>query len=167
MPDAANLRSIVGPIMRLAFSIEKIADRKLRRELGFGVAQFRMLMVIRRGAAVRQCDIAEYWGVAEASVSRQIEALRESGLVAPRPGRKDHRERMLELTPKGLATVERALAAMETELGDPLSSVTARERAKLAAGLQKLLAAFQEGCKETAHGRHHDAKRPEGRGESH
>lgn len=162
-----NLRSIVGPIMRLAFSIEKVADRKLRRDLGLGVSQFRMLMVIRRGVAVRQRDIAEYWGVAEASVSRQIETLREKGFVAHRRAQKNRREHTLELTPRGLALVERALAAMESELDGFVSAVPARRRAGLASGLRTLLAAFQESCGDPAHGRHHDEKRTGKHGETH
>jgi DNA-binding MarR family transcriptional regulator len=143
-----GIRAVVQPIMRLAFSIEKIADRKLRAERGLTISQFRMLMVVRKMKVASQRDIAEFWGVAEASVSRQMEPLIALKLIERKRDPGNRRANALALTARGKEALDAALDALDAELEAAFAEFPKEARPALAEALMRLHDAFQHGCED-------------------
>lgn len=148
MRKTIGIRAVLQPIMRLAFSIEKIADRTLRAKVNLTFAMFRMLLVIAKHPQANQRDIAAFWGVAEASVSRQIESLRRRKFIARVPIPGNRRSHAFVLTPSGARLIGRGVAAIDAELEAAFRSLPPTARRRLGAELQRLVASFDAafGC---------------------
>ncbi len=148
MRKTPGIRAVLQPVMRLAFSIEKIADRTLRAKIGLTFAMFRMLLVINKHPRANQRDIAAFWGVAEASVSRQIDSLRRKKLIAASPVPGNRRSHAFVLTPSGSRLIGRGVAAIDGELESAFRDFPPPARQRLAAELARLVASFDaaSGC---------------------
>ncbi len=142
MPKTSGIRAVLQPIMRLAFTIEKAADRALRARTGLTFSMFRMLVVLSKHPHANQRDIAAFWGVAEASVSRQIETLRRKKLISRVPNPANRRSHAFALTGAGRRTLARSASAIERGLDPAFGGITAAARDRLAAGLLELVGSF-------------------------
>ncbi len=83
-------------------------------ELGLGRAHHRALHFIGRNPAIAVTDLLGILRITKQSLARVLTALMEQGYVAQTPGRADRRQRLLTLTPKGLA-LERRLFERQRE----------------------------------------------------
>jgi DNA-binding MarR family transcriptional regulator len=78
------------------------SDQVLQEQLGIGMSQFRLLMILlQRKHGVQQRTLADYLGQTEASVSRQIKLLLEKGMVAVEVNPDNRREHITIATAKG------------------------------------------------------------------
>jgi DNA-binding MarR family transcriptional regulator len=77
-----------------------------------------------------------------ASVTHRVDRLERAGLVRRVPDAADRRSVCVELTPEGLALVERAIEAHAAAEENAVSGLTAAERKELARLLRKLLLTF-------------------------
>ena len=102
-------RETFQPVIGLVLIFKKIADRTLKPKLSITTAQFRILMAIQFHPYLSQQAIAEFWGVTEASASRQIEILDNKGLISKAHNPENHRKYILKLTKKGKLEIKRAL----------------------------------------------------------
>jgi len=100
------------PILSIVLIFKKIADRVLRSELDITMAQFRILVAIQHGSDLSQQKIAEFWGMTEASASRQVDILGRSGLISKTRDPRDSRKHVLKLTKKGLEDIKLASRLM-------------------------------------------------------
>ena len=73
------------------------------------------------------------------AMTNRLDRLEEMGLVRRRPDPEDRRGRLVELTPKGRALVDKAVVEHLTNEDRLLSGLSAAERTKLADLLRKLL----------------------------
>lgn len=78
-------------------------------EYGFGRAHHRVIYFVGRHPAIAVSDLLAILKITKQSLSRVLNQLVNAGLVAVRPGEKDRRQRLLELTEKGVA-LERRLS---------------------------------------------------------
>ena len=83
-------------------------DRILEK-LDFGRAHHRAVHFINRSPGTTVSNLLAILGVTKQSLNRVLRSLIEDGLVEPRVGKVDRRERHLYLTPKGVA-LERQLS---------------------------------------------------------
>ena len=98
----------------------------LLAELGLGRAHHRALHFIGRTPGMTVGDLIAILRITKQSLARVLGELIESGFVAQAPGRQDRRQRLLSLTPPGLALERRLfdsqrerLAAAYREAGGP------------------------------------------------
>ena len=77
-------------------------------ELGFGRAHHRVLHFVGRSPGITVSDLLGILRITKQSLSRVLSVLLEQGYVAQAQGRADRRQRLLTLTPAGLA-LERKL----------------------------------------------------------
>ena len=89
------------------------ADMALE-ELGFGRAHHRVLHFVGRSPGITVSDLLGILRITKQSLSRVLSVLLEQGYVAQTQGRADRRQRLLTLTPAGLA-LERKLYERQRE----------------------------------------------------
>lgn len=82
-------------------------DRDLG-QMGLGRAHHRALYFIARKPGLTVSDLLSLLAITKQSLGRVLNELGERGLVETRPGERDRRQRLLNLTPEG--------AKLETEL---------------------------------------------------
>ncbi len=82
------------------------ADRILE-ELGMGRAHHRVLHFVGRRQGITVGELLAILSITKQSLGRVLTPLVEEGYVLQSPGRSDRRQRLLSLTPKGLALEQR------------------------------------------------------------
>ena len=125
-------------------------------ELDYGRAHHRALHFIHRTPGLTVSTLLEMLGVTKQSLNRVLRALVEDGLVESRVGRRDRRERLLHLTPRG-AELERRLSEAQR------SRMRAAYRAagpQAVAGFRQVLEAMMDADARQAF--HHIADWPSG-----
>ena len=91
------------------------AADKLLDELGLGRAHHRALHFIGRGPGMTVGDLLGILRITKQSLARVLSALINQGYVQQLPGRSDRRQRLLSLTPAGVA-LERRLFDRQREV---------------------------------------------------
>lgn len=125
-------------VQHLSSVIGKQSDQVLQEQLGIGLSQYRILMVLEWNPRVQQKVVAENLGQTEASVSRQIKVLTAKGLLVSRPDAKNKRKHITLPTPLGAQITEAATAILRRSLGPDFASMGEDQLLQLVASLQKL-----------------------------
>ena len=103
--NVVPIASVIQPLMKLRAKLDRIINLTLHKEMGFGASQFRILMALSIRPTITQKEIAEFWDVTEAAVSRQVSLLENRGWVKRKP--------TMTITPLGVVTLEKARGIME------------------------------------------------------
>jgi DNA-binding MarR family transcriptional regulator len=111
-------------------------------DVGMGSVQVRFLSHIAQHGRISQADLARATQTDPALTGRALQGMLERGVIRRERSKKDRREYLLELGPKGresLAEVERARARLAQRLVRPLDD---RDLADFERISRKLIAAF-------------------------
>ncbi len=135
----------MGPTNNLTYLVEhlsavigKQSDQVLQEQLGIGLSQFKILMVLEWNPRVQQQTIAMSLGQTEASISRQIKLLESKALVSARPDPQNRRKHITVPTTLGMQITEAASSIMRRSFGPEYSSIGEDKLIQLIAGLQNL-----------------------------
>jgi len=135
----------MGPTNNLSYLIEhlsavmgKQADQVLQEQLGIGLSQFKILMVVEWSPRVQQKVIADSLGQTEASISRQVKILIQKGLVVSKTDPNNRRRHIIASTPLGMQITEAATAILRRNFGPEYASLGEDQLMQLIAGLQNL-----------------------------
>ena len=113
--DAADMQPInqAGYLLEhLSNMLARQSDQVLQEQLGVGLSQYKIMMVVQWNPKVQQRKLAQALGQTEASVSRQVKLLLEKGLIATRVNPAERREHITEITARGLKLAHAAREAM-------------------------------------------------------
>lgn len=99
-------------LQHTAFSLARQSDQVLQEQLGVGLSQFKLMMVLRWNPSVQQRQIADALGQTEASISRQIKIMHEQGLLQTTISPQNRREHITTLTAKGVRMTQEALKVL-------------------------------------------------------
>ena len=138
MEKNLKIREVIQPIFILTLYLQKIADRALRLKMNLTISQFRMLMAINHHSGLSQKHIADFWGMEEASVSRQIGILAKKKIISIKAGPASKREHALSLTPSGKKLIEKALLVIEKQSEEIFKDVSQEQREGLSVLLEQL-----------------------------
>lgn len=83
-------------------------------EYGFGRAHHRVIYFVGRHAGITVSDLLDILRITKQSLGRVLGQLVLDGFIVQRPGLRDRRQRLLELTEKG-ATLERRLTGRQAD----------------------------------------------------
>jgi DNA-binding MarR family transcriptional regulator len=83
-------------------------------KIGFGRAHHRVIYFIGRNPAITVSELLSILRITKQSLSRVLGELVRQGFVAQRPGARDRRQRLLELTEKGIE-LERQLSETQRQ----------------------------------------------------
>ena len=122
----------------LAAVMGKQSDQILREQLGIGLSQYKILMVLEWSPRIGQRAIATSLGQSEASISRQIQLLQAKGLLASRPDPRNRRKNITAPTPMGMQLTEAATNILRRSFGPEFAHLGEDHLLQLVAQLQAL-----------------------------
>jgi DNA-binding MarR family transcriptional regulator len=105
---------------------------------GMSRTQLSVLTTLRDGGAARITELAEAERVAQPSMTVLVSRLERQGWAKRRPDPVDGRAVVVEITPAGVAELDRMTAARADLLARRLEELTPKEQAALAAALPAL-----------------------------
>ncbi|WP_214415335.1 MarR family winged helix-turn-helix transcriptional regulator [Sphaerisporangium fuscum] len=101
----------LGVLFRRSRSMSAEMGRQVHPELEPGA--YGILVRIDEAAPARPSDLAAYFGVGKATISRQLKVLEELGLIGRQPDPLDGRAHLLALTEEGRTRLEGARLARQ------------------------------------------------------
>lgn len=123
---------------KLPIVMEKFEENLLQEQYNLTFSQFRVLLAIGK-EEVCQSEVATFWSVTDAAISRQIEPLVQDGLIERTPDPGSRRKNKLKLTPNGLRKLKLARDYIDEQYEALYDVLSKEERFQLAKQLQKLL----------------------------
>lgn len=126
-------------LQKLSFVLAKQSDQVLQEQLGIGFSQFKILMVLGWNPSVRQRHIAEKLGQTEAAISRQIQLLKDDGLLTVKVNPENRREHITAPTAKGEKLCEKAMELLNNYHAPMFARLSDRQRERLHEYLSTML----------------------------
>ena len=109
----SNPQTAIGYLLQhVASVLGRQLDQALQEQLGIGMSQFRILMILQHHPEIRQRQLADHLAQTEASISRQIKLLHQKDMLTTRINPANKREHISEPTAKGLRITEAAQKVM-------------------------------------------------------
>jgi DNA-binding MarR family transcriptional regulator len=130
-------------LQRLAFCLARQSDQVLQEQLGIGLSQFKILMVLQWKPNVQQKKIADGLGQTEAAISRQIKLLQKSGLLNITISPENRREHIARLTPKGVRMTDKALEVLNNYHAPMFERLSEKQKTQL---LESLNIMYDHAC---------------------
>ncbi len=137
-------------LQHVAFSLARQSDQVLQEQLGFGLSQYKIMMVLQWNPNVQQRHIADSLGQTEASISRQIKLMHEQGLLQTTISPQNRREHITTLTAKGLRMTEEARNVLARYHAPTFEALGEKQVAQL---VEMLTTLHRETCKGDRPGR--------------
>ena len=140
--------SAMGPLGRLA-RLRTHLSREIDAVLaghGLNSSTFDVLATLRRSGApyrLSPSDLMATMMVTSGTMTNRIDQLEKQGLVERLPNPDDRRGLIVALTPKGLALVDKAVAAHVANQDRLMAALTVEERQTFDALLRRHLSAFE------------------------
>lgn len=135
----------MGPTNNLAYLVQHLAavtskqsDQLLQEQLGIGLSQYKILMMLEWNPRVQQKTLADSLGQTEASISRQVKLLQKKGLISVRQDKDNRRKHITMPTPIGMQMTEAAAAILRRSFGPEFASLGEDQLAQLINNLHRL-----------------------------
>lgn len=125
-------------VQHLAAIIAKQSEQILQEQLGIGLSQYKILMVLEWNPRVQQRSIADSLGQTEASISRQIKILINKNLLVSRRDPGNRRKHLTAPTPLGMQLTEAASDILRRNFTPEFARMGDDQLMQLIAGLQRL-----------------------------
>lgn len=125
-------------IHHLAAVMGKQTEQVLQEQLGVGLSQYKILMVLEWNPRIGQKAIADSLGQTEAAVSRQIKLLKSKNLLATKPDPGNRRKHITTPTPLGMQLTEAADGILRRSQGADFAKLGDDQLTRLSTGLQQL-----------------------------
>ncbi|WP_237321197.1 MarR family transcriptional regulator [Streptomyces sp. JJ36] len=129
-PEYLDLERELAVLLRRARASSGELAREVHPDLEPGA--YGLLVRLEDAGPQRATALAAYFGVGKATMSRQLRALEELGLIARTPDPEDGRAWLIELTPGGRTRFSRVRAARRAEYARRLAAWDPDEIAELA-----------------------------------
>ncbi|HSX43812.1 MAG TPA: MarR family winged helix-turn-helix transcriptional regulator [Candidatus Saccharimonadales bacterium] len=130
-------------IQRLSFCLARQSDQVLQEQLGIGLSQFKILMVLGWHSNVQQRHIADKLGQTEASISRQIKLLKDKGLLTTEISPQNRREHITKPTAKGQRLSDKALEVLNDYHSPMFAKLSEKQQKEL---LENLTTLYDYAC---------------------
>jgi MarR family 2-MHQ and catechol resistance regulon transcriptional repressor len=108
------------------------------REAGMCLTDFVALEALLHKGPLMITEIQNKVGLASGSMTAAVDRLEEKGFIRRKPSSSDRRAKLLELTPKGRATVKRVFEHHAAMLESAMKVLSNAEKSQLHALLKKL-----------------------------
>lgn len=130
--------NLIYLVQHLAAILGKQSEQVLQEQLGVGLSQFKILMVLEWNPRVSQRHIADSLGQTEASISRQIKLLTGKGLLVSKRDPQNRRKHITAPTTLGMQVTEAASNILRRNFGPEFGGLGEDQLMQLITGLQKL-----------------------------
>jgi MarR family 2-MHQ and catechol resistance regulon transcriptional repressor len=139
-----NRRDVRQPEGAIVYALARTYSLVMRRftacykPFGLSAASFNLLMLLERGrAAMTQRELGERLVVSPSDMTGLVDRLERKGLVRRTPGQ-DRRAKVLQITPKGSALVDKVWPHHAEEMTRLVRAFSVHDAAILARGLSQL-----------------------------
>lgn len=129
----------MAKIHHLMFLLEKRADQILAEHSELSFMQALILNIIRHHPNTTQSFIGQCTRFTPGAISRQMEVLREKGMLTREVKQENRREHEITLTKKGSEVVEKAFTNMDKELASMFAGLETNEYEALEEIISKLI----------------------------
>ncbi|MFZ0090628.1 MAG: MarR family transcriptional regulator [Solirubrobacteraceae bacterium] len=136
-PPAALMERL-SFLLKQAFALMDEATERELTQLNVNGREFAVLTLVDAEGAASQQRLAARIGVDRTTMVALIDALEEKRLVSRRRDPRDRRAYIVEATPTGRKTLQRALKAVKLAEQQALAPLTAAESAAFKQALQRL-----------------------------
>jgi DNA-binding MarR family transcriptional regulator len=136
---------VFGRVRRISLDIVRRAEGWLQ-PLGLTFESFSVIVTLRRSGAPYELNPTALYRdslLSSGAITNRIDRVESAGLVKRRPDPKDRRGIIVQLTPKGRALADRAIALHFAGMRAALDGLNAGERKLLTLLLAKLLASVE------------------------
>lgn len=130
-PNDSPQAAVTYLLEHVPSTLMRQSDQTLQEQLGLGMSQLRILVLLQKQPELLQNQIAEHLGQTEASISRQMRIMHEKGLLTRRVDPNNRRAHLTEPTPKGLKLAEAANAALLRYTSPMLAKLTDKQQKQL------------------------------------
>jgi DNA-binding MarR family transcriptional regulator len=131
-------------LSHLASVMNRQADQLLQEQLGIGLSQYRVLMVLEWNPRISQRVISDSLGQSESGVSRQIRLLIKKGMLSAKRDPFNRRQQITVPTPLGARITEAAGNLLKRSLKTDLGGLDDKQATSLNKALEQL---HKELCK--------------------
>ncbi len=125
-------------IQHLSAVLSKQNDQILQEQLGIGLSQYKILMVLEWNPLVQQKAIGESLGQTEASISRQIKLLKKKGLLNSKVDQSNKRKHISSPTTLGKQITEAATQLLRRSLTSDVNKINEDQLMNLNTSLLQL-----------------------------
>ncbi len=95
------MESMFHMLLYRVFHAQRSYLRPYVKELGLGSGQPKLLAYLEAHGSCQQRDLAEYFEIDRAAVSRMLDTLEKGGFLTRRIDQKNRRADLVEISPKG------------------------------------------------------------------
>lgn len=120
------------------FLFDKIADDVLQSEHGITLSQFVVLKILTHRKDCKQKNIAEKLHMTEGAISRQIERLRERGLITRTTKANNRREHEINCTSEGIKIRDEAIKTLSEKMSFISQALSTKEMSDFENAVEKL-----------------------------
>lgn len=135
MGPTSNLNYLV---QHLSDVMGKQSDQVLQEQLGIGLSQYKILMVLEWNPRIQQRAIADSLGQTEASISRQVKLLKGKSLLVTKIDPSNRRKHITVPTPLGMQITEAAITLLRRNFGPDFATLGEDHLFQLITNLQSL-----------------------------
>ncbi|HVX24481.1 MAG TPA: MarR family winged helix-turn-helix transcriptional regulator [Candidatus Saccharimonadales bacterium] len=135
----------MGPTNNLSYLVQHLAavlgrqaDQVLQEQLGIGLSQYKILLMLEWNSQLQQKAIAESLGQTEASISRQLKLMQTRRLITVKRDAANKRKHIIAPTTLGMQMTEAASNSMRRSFGPEFASIGDDQLMQLLSGLQRL-----------------------------
>jgi DNA-binding MarR family transcriptional regulator len=121
-------------------------DQLSREELGLSRAQCRLIGQVAysaTGHAPTQAELAQNLDLTPMAVATLVDRMEAAGWISRKPSETDRRANAIELQPRAVAALDKAMAVSDRVQDTALAGFSAAERKQLLAMLQRVRANLQ------------------------
>lgn len=137
-----HAHDLVDELVRVAFAVMAVLNR-VGAENDLSLTQLRVFGILR-GRRARMAQLADFLGLDKSTMTGLVGRAEKRGLLQREPGRADRRVVEVFLRPEGAALVERLDAEIRRSLAPLTRTLTAAERDRAQALLERILGAAEE-----------------------
>lgn len=118
----------VMPIFFMAQKLEMMIDDILKEKFESSHAQTKVMMNLHFEKYLTQKEIAIFWNVSEASISRQVKILLKKWMIVKAEDKDDERKSKISLTPQGKKMISQFKKAVDTKMEELFASISHEDR---------------------------------------
>jgi DNA-binding MarR family transcriptional regulator len=126
------------PLHHLMFILQQLSDELLNKEVGVSLSHVRIMGALEALVPRSQRVVASKLHQTEANISRQMRVMADQGLVKIAPNKKDHRQRDVTLSTKGVRKYEQAEKLLKKQEAQFLRAVNSRGKDSLENSFERL-----------------------------
>ncbi len=130
-----NSNSITYLLHSVSGLMEKFEGQILKDIFNISFSQFRVMLAVSHGH-LSQKEIADYWNITEAAVSRQVECLVKNELLKRKVNPKNRRKNTIEVTEKGKKKLDAAIQYIEKRYEEVFTNFDFEKQKNLSGSLR-------------------------------